>query len=294
MMNRNSIALIIAGIAIIGLPVLLAHSLVSDSKSRGWPTTSADTVVDAIDAFKDEGFDPEAVLVSGKAKIPQVFLAALPDDLKSVQNTDRRKALFVSIVLPHVLRANDRLREDRARLQRLQRADNAERTFGKRDRRWMARMAKVYRTKPMAFDALLQRVDVVPPRLAIAQAVQESGWGTSRFARVGNALFGQHAPVGEGAITAKGDSTVGMKAFDTIQRSVLGYMQNLNSHPAYGQFRRMRAQMRQSDRPMDAMALAGSLGRYSEEGPLYIERLRTVIQMPEVAGARGAKLAEEE
>jgi Bax protein len=293
-MNRNSVALIVGGVAVVGLPVLLAHSLVSDSKSRGWSTTSADTVREAIDAFKDEGFDPESALVSGNAKIPPIFLAELPSDLKSVKNTDRRKALFVSIVLPHVLRANDRLREDRARLLRLQRADKAERTFGKRDRKWMARMAKAYRTKPMAFDALLIRVDVVPPRLAIAQAVQESGWGTSRFARVGNALFGQHAPVGDGAITARGDSNVGMKAFDTIQRSVLGYMQNLNSHRAYGQFRKMRAQMRKAGRPMDAMALAGSLGRYSEEGALYVERLRTVIQMTEVAGAQGAKLAEEE
>jgi Bax protein len=294
MMNRNRITLAIAGFAVLIVPVLLAIQLVSDSRSRGWSTTTADTVVEAIDAFKDEGFDPEAALVSGKSKIPQVFLAALPDDLKSVENTDRRKALFVSIVLPHVLRANDRLREDRARLLRLQRADKAERTFGKRDRKWITRMAKAYRTKPMAFDALLRRVDVVPPRLAIAQAVQESGWGTSRFARVGNALFGQHAPVGEGAITAKGDSAVGMKSFDTIQRSVLGYMQNLNSHPAYAQFRQMRADMRQSGRPMDAMALAGSLGRYSEEGLLYVDRLRTVMQLPEVAGARGAKLAEEE
>jgi Bax protein len=293
-MNRKSAALLVAGAAVVGLPVLLAHSLVSDSKSRGWSTTSADTVREAIDAFKDEGFDPEAALVSGNAKIPQVFLAELPGDLRNVKSTDRRKALFVSIVLPHVLRANDRLREDRARLLRLQRADRAERTFGKRDRKWMARMAKAYRTKPMAFDELLRRVDVVPPRLAIAQAVQESGWGTSRFARVGNALFGQHAPVGDGAITARGDSNVGMKSFDTIQRSVLGYMQNLNSHRAYGEFRNMRVQMRQAGRPMDAMALAGSLGRYSEEGALYVDRLRTVIQMTEVAGARGAKLAEEE
>lgn len=293
-MNRKSAALLVAGAAVVGLPVLLAHSLVSDSKSRGWATTSADTVREAIDAFKDEGFDPEAALVSGNAKIPQVFLAELPGDLRNVKSTDRRKALFVSIVLPHVLRANERLREDRARLLRLQRADRAERTFGKRDRKWMARMAKAYRTKPMAFDELLRRVDVVPPRLAIAQAVQESGWGTSRFARVGNALFGQHAPVGDGAITARGDSNVGMKSFDTIQRSVLGYMQNLNRHRAYGEFRNMRAQIRRAGRPMDAMALAGSLGRYSEEGALYVDRLRTVIQMTEVAGARGAKLAEEE
>tara|TARA_R110000868_G_scaffold39376_4_gene137131 strand:+ start:53163 stop:54044 length:882 start_codon:yes stop_codon:yes gene_type:complete len=293
-MNRNSIALIAAGVFVVGLPVWLAHSLVSESRSRGWTTISAGTVREAIDAFKNEGFDPEAAIASGVARIPKVFLAELPGDLKNVTNTDRRKALFVSIVLPHVLRANDRLREDRARLLRLQAAHRAEKTFGGRDRKWLKRLAEIYRTKPLAFEDLLLRVDVVPPRLAIAQAVQESGWGTSRFARVANALFGQHAPVGGDAITAKGDSAVALKAFATIQRSVLGYMRNLNSHQAYAQFRTMRAEMRGNGRALDAIALAGSLGRYSEEGALYVERLRTVMQMPEVAGARGARLAEEE
>ena len=71
-------------------------------------------------------------------------------------------------------------------------------------------------------------------------------------------------------------------------------MQNLNSHRAYRQFRAMRAKMRASGRPIDALALAGSLSRYSEEGALYVDRLRTIMRMPEVAAARGARLAEEE
>jgi Bax protein len=219
-----------------------------------------------------------------------VFLASLPDDLISIPDTDQRKAVFVTVVLAHVLWANERLRADRARIKRLQRANLAEKPMRTRDRKWLSRMAKTYRTKPMAFDEMLRRVDVVPPRLAVAQAAQESGWGTSRFARAGNALFGQHAPVGEGAITAKGDAAVGMKAFKTIQRSVLGYMQNLNSHRAYSGFWDMRAEMRSTGRPMDSLALAGSLGRYSEEGALYVDRLRTIMRMPEVAAARGARL----
>ena len=274
--------------------VLLADRLVSDSKSRGWPTSSAATVREAIDTFKKEGFDPEAALKEGTIRIPQVFLAELPDDLRSVKDNDRRKAVFVSIVLPHVLRANDRLREDRARLERLQRANEAEKTLRRRDRRWLVKMARVYRTKPLAFDELLRRVDVVPPRLAIAQAVQESGWGTSRFARVGNALFGQHAPVGAGTMRARNDSAVAMKAFDTIHLSVLGYMRNLNSHRAYAAFRETRSKMRRSGGPMDAMILAEALGRYSEEGGLYVTRLKSVMQLPEVAAAKRARLAEEQ
>lgn len=292
-MVKNSIALIVCGAALVAVPVMLALNLLPDGRYGKMATTSVGTVAEAIDLFKDEGFNPEVALKPGGKAIPPVFLAALPDDLRSVADTDRRKAVFVTVVLAHVLWANDRLREDRARIERLRKADLAEKTLRSRDRKWLARMAKTYRTRPMAFQELLRRVDVVPPRLAVAQAAQESGWGTSRFARVGNALFGQHAPVGEGAITARGDANVGLKAFATIQRSVLGYMQNLNSHRAYAQFRDMRAAMRRDGRPMDAFILAGSLGAYSEEGALYVERLRTIMNMPEVAAARGARLAEE-
>jgi len=293
-MSRNNIALAISGVAVFGLSILLATHLVSESGKHRWATSSADTVLEALDAFKEEGFDPEVALKEGATRIPPIFLAELPDDLRGMKDIDRRKAVFVAIVLPHVLRANDRLREDRARLDRLHRANMSEKTLPKRDRKWLARMANSYRTAPMDIEALLKRVDVVPPRLAIAQAIQESGWGTSRFARAGNALFGQHAPTGPGTIVARGDSAVAMKAFDTISRSVLDYMRNLNSHRAYREFREMRAQMRARGRPMDAMALATSLGRYSEQGTLYVERLQSVMQLPEVAAARGAKLAEEE
>ena len=294
MLNRNTIALAGVGLIAAGALILLAHSQVSDSRSRDGGITRADTVAEVINLFKDEGFNPEVALKSRGPKVPAVFLASLPDDLVSIPDIDRRKAVFVTVVLAHVLWANERLRADRARIKRLQQMNLAEKTMRTRDRKWLSRMAKIYRTKPMAFDELLRRVDVVPPRLAVAQAVQESGWGTSRFARAGNALFGQHAPVGEGAITAKGDAAVGMKAFKTIQRSVLGYMQNLNSHRAYRQFWHMRAEMRRAGQPMDASALAGSLGRYSEEGALYVDRLRTIMRMPEVAAAQGAKLAGEE
>jgi Bax protein len=293
-MNRSSFAFTVGGVVVVAALVLLAESQVSDSRSRSADSTRADTVAETIDLFKAEGFNPEISLKAAAPRIPPVFLAALPDDLTSIRDTERRKAVFVTVVLAHVLWANDRIRDDRARIERLQRANLVEKTLRSRDRKWLERMAKKYRTKPMAFDELLRRVDVVPPRLAVAQAAQESGWGTSRFAQAGNALFGQHAPVGENVIRAKGDPDVALKAFDTLHRSVHGYMQNLNSHRAYRQFRDMRAEMRANGRPLDAFELAGSLGRYSEEGDLYVGRLRTIMRMSEVAAARGARLAEEE
>lgn len=293
-MHRSSFALIICGAAIVAATIMLALHLLPDGRSGKMATKAANTVVEAINLFKDEGFNPEVDLKVGELKIPRVFLASLPGDLHSVPSIGQRKVVFVTVVLAHVLWVNDQLREHRARILRLRKANLSGKVLRHRDRRWLERIAGEYRTKPMAFGDLLRRVDIVPPRLAVAQAVQESGWGTSRFARTGNALFGQHAPVGAGAITARGDARVGLKAFDTIQRSVLGYMQNLNSHPAYGQFRRLRAKMRRDEKPINAMVLAGSLAQYSEEGGLYVDRLRKIMLMPEVAAARNMALAKDD
>ena len=293
-MHRSSFALIICGAAVVTAPIMVALHLLPDGRSGKMATKAANTVVEAINLFKDEGFNPEVDLKVGELKIPRVFLASLPGDLHSVPNIGQRKVVFVTVVLAHVLWVNDQLREHRARILRLRKANLSGKVLRHRDRRWLERIAGEYRTKPMAFGDLLRRVDIVPPRLAVAQAVQESGWGTSRFARTGNALFGQHAPVGAGAITARGDARVGLKAFDTIQRSVLGYMQNLNSHPAYGQFRRTRAKMRRDEKPINAMVLAGSLAQYSEEGVLYVDRLRKIMLIPEVAAARNMALAKDD
>lgn len=271
-------------------PIWLAVTLLPDRSVR-LGHSSVDTVSGTIDLFKDKGFDPQKDIGGDEPELPPVFLAELPDDLKAAPDPDTRKAVFVAIVLPHVLYANEQIRTDRRRLQRLHRRISAAKPLRKRDRAWLEQISRIYRTKPLDTAALLRRVDVVPPRLAIAQAVQESGWGTSRFAQAGNALFGQHAPVGEGAIQASGNANVALKSFDTLQESVRDYMRNLNRHRAYRGFRVARAGMRASDLPLDAVKLAGTLARYSEEGQLYVERLRTVMNMPEVRSAKYAAFA---
>ena len=142
----------------------------------------------------------------------------------------------------------------------------------------------------MDTEELLRRIDLVPPLLAVAQAALESGWGTSRFAQAGNALFGQHAPIGAGAIQATGDGSVALRAFDNLQGSVSGYMRNLNRNRAYRAFRAMRERMRVNENPLDATQLAGTLGSYSEERQLYIDRLLGLMVLPEVAAAKNAGL----
>ena len=285
-------ALGICTVAIVAfvLPVWLAVFLLPSGAIENTAENRAQTVAEVIDLFKRNEFDPEASLAMDVPRLPPVFLSELPDDLGKLVDLDRRKSVFVSIVLPHILRENQRILSERLQLRRLHSEIAAERSLRSQDHRWLAKRAKTYRTRPMDTEELLRRIDIVPPLLAVAQAALESGWGTSRFAQAGNALFGQHAPVGEGAIQATGNSSVALKAFDNLQGSVSGYMRNLNRNPAYRAFRAMRVRMRVNEDPLEATQLAGALGGYSEKGRLYISRLLGLMDLPEVAAAKNAVL----
>ena len=292
-MRRASTWLFGIGIAV-ALPLATAIHLVPE-RFAGMRMVAADTVEETVDLFKEAGFDPLAVSGAGKGEVavPPVFLAGLPQDIENTRSLDKRKSLFVSVVLPHILHANERLREDRTRILALRDRHRAEQRLRKRDLRWLETVAVRYGTETLDFEELLRRVDVIPPRLALAQAAQESGWGTSRFARLGNALFGQHAPDGQNAMAAREAPGVSLRAFESLQHSVLGYMRNLNTHRAYKRFRFARERMRDELRTLDAVELADTLGSYSEEGRTYVIRLRAVMALPEIAAARGARLAEE-
>jgi Bax protein len=127
---------------------------------------------------------------------------------------------------------------------------------------------------------LLTRVDILPPSLALAQAAEESGWGTSRFARKGNAYFGQWDFSGNGMKPLQQRQELGnygVARFDSPLASVEGYMLNLNTNAAYNKLRILRTEMRADDTPIRGYELAGTLGRYSERGDAYIKGLRQMI-----------------
>ena len=140
---------------------------------------------------------------------------------------------------------------------------------------------------------LLDRMDIIPPSLALAQSAEESGWGTSRFVREGNALFGQRVFSDDRHMApARRDDgkTHSIKVFGAIIDSVRGYVDNLNTHRAYTAFRHDRAAMRASGRPVDAMALAGRLTHYSERGAGYIKTIRSIISVNRLRRLDDARL----
>jgi Bax protein len=292
-----------AGAAKIALPSPIPHS--SADRSAAWskfgPTGSLGAldmaqVVQAlgnsqrlVGYFEEMGYRLDT-LRDGVGTVPRLYLASLPNDLPKVESPEVRKAVFIKAMLPIILRVNEEVLERRAALETLSRKIALGRSLSTDEKTWLDDMAALYDLKKPDLPELLRRVDAVPPSLALAQAALESGWGTSRFAQKGNALFGQkifiESPNAMPSYDRDGNEVFRMRAFDDVFSSVRSYVHNLNSHPAYGDFRKLRADLRRKgtvDRadfgPAASDALAKKLVSYSERGADYIADVRNLIQV---------------
>jgi len=217
---------------------------------------------------------------SGDNLVPRVFLSSLPGDLAKVPENKKRKAIFFQAMLPLVLQVNEEILADRRRLWKLRYRTGLGETPSAADRLWLRVMTERYKVKAGDIDALISRIDIVPPSLALAQAAEESGWGTSRFAKEGNAMFGQWTFSSSTGLTpSKRDEGKSHKvrAFDTLIDSVRAYTMNLNNHRAYKGFRKARQAIRRSGGALDGRKLAGKLTKYSERGQAYVSALRGLI-----------------
>lgn len=278
----------LASIAVDFLPVL---SVESEALPGLDETPSGPTVAQVASALS---YDLGAV-VDGSATVPQVFLAAIPHDLAAVPETAERKALFFKSVLPLVLQVNKELLAHRARLESLRAEIYAGSTPAAADRLWLAMMSDRYDTERDDIDAILKHVDVIPPSMALAQAAAESGWGTSRFARLGNALFGQWTYAEGNLIPDDRDEGKDhmIRQFNSLIESVRGYARNLNTHRAYREFRALRAELRQKEKPLDGRVLIGELHRYSERGVDYVNEIRALISFNKLNRLDDARLSED-
>ncbi len=231
----------------------------------------------------------------GESAVPRVYAAAMPVDMATIESSDERKRIFIKLMLPLVLDANERLLMDRAHLLYLAALEDSGQSPSFTDRRWLATMYEAYGVEPGERDELLARVDVIPPSMMLAQAAQETGWGTSRFVHEGNALFGQRIwEAGAGMVPdarASGQSHE-VRAFDGLRDSVFAYMVNLNSHAAYEPFRDMRAFYRETGRSLDGYLMATGLDGYSEEGQAYVNKIRAIIRSNDLTDFDSARLTD--
>ena len=220
--------------------------------------------------------------------VKPVALTLLPNEIKMIESTSKRKEFFIQIVLPLILKENSNIKIDRKRLFSIINKSNNTVL----EKKWLEKKYKQYGVPSRDLSTLKIRMDEVPVSLALAQAAKETGWGTSRFAQEGNALFGQWTWSGEGLKPKDADKSEGHKVmkFNVLQASVRAYQRNLNTHSTYKDFRQERAKLRDKGEPLDSMILSKFLNKYAETGDQYVEVLQKIIKQNNLQDFDDAKL----
>ena len=225
--------------------------------------------------FDSLGYQLDSVAASKEG--PRLFVATLPSDMASMIPVQAKTDLFIRLLLPLALEANERIGAQRDSLLALQKKGGG---LSAAESSWVAALAEEYRGSADDVAELLTRVDAIPTSLVLAQGADESAWGTSRFAKEGNSLFGQHThSAGEaGLVAGSGKKNVQVAAFPTLLDGVLAYAHNLNSNPAYAGLRQTRAQERAQHEILNGSAVAEGLKSYSAHGEDYVHTLQSIIR----------------
>jgi len=236
--------------------------------------------------FEDTGYNLKDV--RKKKLVKPVALTLLPQEIKMIENVKKRKEFFIQIVLPLIIQENNNIRLDRKTLFNIINKNNNTAS----EKKWLKMKYKQYGVKSKDLSVLKIRMDEIPTSLAIAQAAKETGWGTSRFAQEGNALFGQWTWSGEGLKPKDVEKGKGHKVmkFNVLQASVRAYQRNLNTHSTYKDFRKARAELRDSNKPLDSIELSKYLNKYAETGNQYVEVLQKIIMQNKLKDFDDAKL----
>ena len=236
--------------------------------------------------FKSTNYSLEDVRKTKLVK--PISLTLLPSEIRKIEDTKKRKDFFIQIILPLVIKENNNIRLDRKKLfSVLNKSKNS-----KIEKIWLNSKFKQYGVVNKDLSTLKIRMDEVPVSMAIAQAAKETGWGTSRFAQEGNALFGQWTWSGEGIKPSNADteSTHKVMKFKILQASVKAYQRNLNTHSSYKDFRSARASLRDEGKKLDSMILIKHLDKYAEIGEEYVKVLQQIIKQNNLTDFDDAKL----
>ena len=253
----------------------------------GQPTDSVRLSATTIEElFKSTNYSLKDVRKNKLVK--PISLTLLPKEIKKIENIKKRKDFFIKIILPLVIKENNNIRLDRKKLfSILNKSKNT-----KNEKLWLNSKFKQYGIVNKDLSTLKVRMDEVPASMAIAQAAKETGWGTSRFAQEGNALFGQWTWSGEGIKPSEANdgSTHKVMKFRILQASVRAYQRNLNTHSSYKDFRSTRAELRDKGKKLDSIVLTEHLDKYAETGKEYVRVLQQIIEQNNLTDFDDAKL----
>jgi len=261
---------------------------------------------DILELYEKLNYTPEA-WQAGIREVPRVYLTTIGDRWGKTTTEEidvlLKKQLFFRGLAPMILHSNELIMKDRKRLEEIRTTMHGNNSIGEMDQIWIRKLAGLYKVKSSddqvtssMIEELWKKVDVVPPSLALGQGAEESGWGTSRFAATGNAIYGQWT-WGENAMVPEEQrkelGNYGIAAFESLQESISGYMLNLNTHNAYADLRNKRAELRKSGQKITGSVLAEQLTKYSERGEEYVKGLKSLMEYNRLSPTDDAYLSDE-
>jgi uncharacterized FlgJ-related protein len=252
---------------------------------------------EVLDLFEKLKYTPEAWQAGIREIIGDRWGNTTTKEITVLQ----KKQLFFRGIAPLILRANELIMKDRKKLEDIRASFRENNPLYEMDRIWIGKVSLLYKVESSGeevtesmMDELWMKVDIIPPSLALGQAAEESGWGTSRFAASGNAIYGQwtwgsNAMVPEQQRKELGN--YGIAAFESLQESVSSYMLNLNTHNAYSDLRNKRAELRANGQKITGSVLAETLTKYSERGEEYVKGLKSLMDYNQLGPVDDAYLA---
>ena len=205
-----------------------------------------------------------------------------------MQSIQLKKETFIKIVLPLVVAENEKILEDKEKLKAL----SQKKFTSELEKQWLRQKLLEYKVKKSDLNELQLRMDIIPVSLALAQAAKESGWGTSRFALEGNAIFGQWTWDGQGIAPLKRDENKNHKIlkFPILRASVKAYQNNLNTHKSYYKFRDKRKKLRDKQVEIKGLDLTDTLKNYAQTGSEYTKILNQIITQNQLTDFERVKL----
>ncbi|MBD1172054.1 glucosaminidase domain-containing protein [Pelagibacterales bacterium SAG-MED05] len=226
-----------------------------------------------LSLFEDVEYDLNTVRY--KKTVKPIYFTQFPKDLDEIQSVQLKKETFIKIVLPLIVAENEKILDDRLKLKNV----ISKRITTDQEKQWLRQKFLEYKVKKSNIEELKMRMDIIPASIALAQAAKESGWGTSRFALEGNAIFGQWTWNGQGIEPLLKDKSKNHKIlrFPILRASVKAYKNNLNTHKGYAKFREKRKNLRDKNKKINGLDLAKTLGNYAQAGSEYIKILAQII-----------------
>lgn len=244
--------------------------------------------------FLEADYDLEKIR-NKEQDVPRIFIQTLPSDFNMIESSKEKKDLFIKFLLPLILKKNEELKKDRLKLQSIELKINTSVPLTDEEEKFLNIIKDTYKTESGEIKDILVKLDEMSVSMALGQAIQETGWGESRFLIQGNSIFAEWTWGGEGMLPrARKDGLIHrVKTFPTLYDSVDSYANNLNRTRYYAGFRKMRATLREQNKPFFGRWLMSSMIRYSTQKDVYILEVKKIIRDNNLDDFNNVKLAPE-